>query len=383
MTNATDQKGKTDVTRYLNKFNYPELAVYVFSYLGVFDDVRLQILGLIAGQSEDWLYELTFLHESVIVPCYAIGKILAKKHPIVMPEPIDGKKPPNLDRLRREADHKYTILGFLLSFEMVVDYFKIMQEMTKAELNKIDLHCIFPLKSFQEDGNIFVGNHTRFTGTSVSSASIRSRSPMVFEVKDYNKLSPVFKVLPHVYLRTKYEALTAAAASEGDFARPCVNLNTMFDQGFWGKNWKHFSSFASIGPKWVTVPKALLPSFWWDDIVGSHDLIKKDVDSLLHDCILVSANYSAFHIHQTNMEALISSLYEEAVEEATEVERPESPPGEYSPDSIRHNMPFVDAPRRPLQNPGLIAEPHLHPVTMGFSNQPGRSNWSAIIGSQR
>ena len=370
MSNATDSKARSDVTRQLNKFKYPELAIYVFSYLGVFDDIRRRILALIAGESADWLYGPAFLHGSVIVPCFSIGKILAKKHKVEMPQPIEGKKPETLDKERRKAEHKYNTLGFLLSYEMVVDYFKIMQTMTQEEVNKINLRSIFPGHSFEDDGNILLGEHTKFSGSRIEKASIVARSRMVFEVTDANKLSPVFKLLPHAYLRTKYEVSADAAASKEDFARPSVSLSTMFDQAFWG-NFKQFPSFPSVGPSWVTVPKALLPSFWWDSIVDPSDLISRNEVRLLHDCILVSANYSPFDVHQTNMEDLISRLYQEAVAKSEPAVRPESPPGDYPPDSIRHIRPFVDAPRQRKQAPRLALEPHQHPGTMHFSNQPG------------
>ena len=130
MSDASDQKAKSDLKDYLNDFLYPELAIYVYSYLGVFDDIRPRIMALIAGDSPDWLYEPKFLHESVIVPCFSIGKILAKKHPIVMPEPIEGKAPRTLARERKEAETKYSAIGLLLSYEFVEDYFKNMKTMT-------------------------------------------------------------------------------------------------------------------------------------------------------------------------------------------------------------------------------------------------------------
>ena len=364
MSNSTYTKAISDITKSLNGFNYPELAIYVYSYLGVFDDIRPQIIALIDGPSGDWLYSPKFLHESVIVPCYSIGKILAKKRPLVLPKPV-GASASSFNRERKKAETKYSAIGFLLSFEMVVDYFKIMKSMTQAEINKINLHSIFPGGSFRNNNDkIFLGAHTRFSGVNLAAAKVVARSAMHFSFSEEDKLSPVLKVLPHAYLRTKYEVPEDAPPSKEYFARPSVSLSDMFDQSFWGPAYKFHPHFPSTGPKWVDVPKALLPSFWWNSIIDSSDLVRQNMSDLCYDCLLVSANYSYFDVCQTNMLDLLSRLHQVAVREAEKEKRAESPTVEIQ------DMPSVEAYHQELENPGLIAEPHQHPATMHLSNQP-------------
>ena len=83
---------------------------------------------------------------------------------------------------------------------------------------------------------------------------------------------------------------------------------------------------------------------------------------------MVSANYSHFDVHKTNVSDLIDRLYQEAVREATKERKEELHPDDYPPDSIGHLRPFVDAPRQRKQAPGLPLEPHQYPGTMHFSN---------------
>ena len=62
----------------------------VFTFLGVFDDVRHRVIEESSGQSLDSMYHPEFLFESVVIPCFNIGQVLAKANPIV-PSPFNKK----------------------------------------------------------------------------------------------------------------------------------------------------------------------------------------------------------------------------------------------------------------------------------------------------
>ena len=68
-------------------FNFVDKIIYFFGFLTAFDDVMDRVLKLLSFSdvsdvmSEDWLYDPIFLFNSVMLPSFCIGKILAKKCP--------------------------------------------------------------------------------------------------------------------------------------------------------------------------------------------------------------------------------------------------------------------------------------------------------------
>ena len=300
MSNASYQKVKSDIKRHLNGFAYPELAIYVCSYLGVFDDIRPQIEQLISGKSEDLLYSLKFLYESVLVPCFSIGMVISKKNRVTIPKPVyGGTSASTLDKEKRKIETKYNVIGFLISFEMVVDYFRIMQKMTLAEINKIKLDSIFPKESFTEDGNILLSKFARMTYAN-SSPTVQRRASMVLEVTDVDKLSPILKAMPLAYLHTEYAKPEASNEHFESFTNPSVALNNMYPHyNLWYGKHKETTTMPLVTDHWVKLPKALLPSFWWKNITQSSDLLKHNLH-LEKDCLKVSACYTSFDMNQEN-----------------------------------------------------------------------------------
>ena len=306
MSNPPDQKAKSDIKGLLNGFNYPELVIYVCSYLGVFDDIRAQIEQLISGKSDDLLYSPEFLYESVLVPCFAIGMVLSKKHPMILPKASHGgTSASTLAKERRKIDTKYKIFGFLISFEMVVDYFRIMQKMTQQEINKIRLDSIFPKTCFTEDGKILLGKHAKFILGRKDRPSVHKRASMVFEVKDMGKLSPIFKAMPLAYLHTKFAEPEASHEYFESFTNPSVALKSMYPHdNFWYGRYSRKIAMSLVTDHWVNLPKALLPSFWWKNIAHSSDLLKNN-DHLEKDCLKISAYHSSFDMHKENASAIL------------------------------------------------------------------------------
>ena len=139
MSNASDIYARTPIWNKLNGFGHVEVCMYVCAYLGVFDNYRREILEQISSKSADWLYSPQFLHESVLVPCYNIGLILAKKYHAVIPDYPNGTNSKKWRKAKTNVETKYNIIAFLLSFEMVLEYFKILRRMTQSEIDRIDL----------------------------------------------------------------------------------------------------------------------------------------------------------------------------------------------------------------------------------------------------
>ena len=83
ISNHGNNKAKDGILRsYDSRFAFQDKILVVFSFLGVFDDVRQRIIEETSGKSVDWLYEPGFLFESVLVPAFNIGRVLSKANPI-------------------------------------------------------------------------------------------------------------------------------------------------------------------------------------------------------------------------------------------------------------------------------------------------------------
>ena len=76
-SNADDRR--IHLQNVLSGFSNVDAIVFVFIFIGVFDDVRGKIKSLIGSKSESHLYHPIFLFKSVVVPSFSIGNTLAKK----------------------------------------------------------------------------------------------------------------------------------------------------------------------------------------------------------------------------------------------------------------------------------------------------------------
>ena len=304
MSNSKDKKSRADITKVLNGFNDVETTMYVCVYLGIFDDVRQQIKALIGGNSADWLYRPDFLHKSVLVPCYSIGCILSKKYPTTLPNlPPDHE---NWKEAKVNIDTWYHTISFLLSFEMVVEYFKILKLMTQDELNSIHLHDIFRQQYFQPTGHLFLAQFSKLNCTGYTKFSVNLRSPMVFEVTDIDKLSPILKAIPLAYLHVKFDKSGCDTEAGERFTYSSGTLQGMYDhEAFWGGNFpKH--RVLRIAGSWLNLPRAMRPSEWYNDIFHGPTLLQNNI-YMDKDIFKLSVNYSSFDLHKEGADEILDN----------------------------------------------------------------------------
>ena len=145
-----------------------------------------------SGQSVDSMYHPEFLFESVVIPCFNIGQVLAKANPIV-PSLINKKTRELVGedqmKLRRtELNKKFSALSFLFAMEMVIDIFSVLRTMTAESMSKIRLDQVVPANYLQDNGDYLFGTCTKIYSSS-GKVHATARLQMSFGVKKGNMLS--------------------------------------------------------------------------------------------------------------------------------------------------------------------------------------------------
>ena len=368
MTNAYEQKEKHKISLKLNGFRFVDVHVYVSTYLGIFDDFRSQIKGLIGGNSADWMYSPKWLHESVLVPCFSIGCILAKKYPAKVPYFVNGIKSKSWRSAKANIQTKYNTIAFLISYEMVLEYFKLMQKMKQDEINKIHLEGIFKNRYITRNGHVHLAKYSKLNFRSYAKYTVTKRSPMYFARLDHDKLSPILKSLPLAYLKVPMYDKSGLEYGWGEsFASSSETLQGLYDyKAFWDNAYEDFRNL-NIDGNWLTLPKALRPSNFYFPIFHGVSLLEHNI-FMERDVLKLSAHYSSFDIHQENVNEVLDELLRIAKEVVPA--EPESPPPiePHQYDKVVTEAPVATLPRLPMLNLGL--DLHEHPATRQFQRQP-------------
>ena len=242
MSQAGDNAAKITLKKKWkgSHFRLEDKIFVVFSFLGVFDDVRKRILQLSASNSDDRLYHPEFLYEAVCLPAYSIGRILSKSAPPPEISVFDSRgssRRVSRDTLKqREKDEypKFDALGLLFASEIIVDLFQLFFNMTADCMSALDFTQLLPAYASTKAGKVYLfGSVTRIS--EFRGLKGVSRSPMGLMETNNMKIAPILKLLPLGYLRVKWDTPSQDPTNSGVFGRPTIPLRDMYSQKFWGK----------------------------------------------------------------------------------------------------------------------------------------------------
>ena len=272
-----------------SKFNWIDMTLLVFSFLGVFDDIRQQVLEKASGDAEDWVYNPEFLYSSVVLPAFSIGRVLAKKTPIFPglkdDEVITLKMTAitDADKKKRELAQKKArktylwpnMLGLLFSVSIAEDILAILADMSPAKIDKIELYKVIPADYLKGD-HYFFGPITRLaTGNYVMSAS--ERTGMTFKLGGRQRtLSAVLKMLPLAYLGVSLDKAAKLNEADEEFCRPAYTLKQMYPQSYWEYYTKRAAPLLTKRDHamWFQNSDALYPSNHWEAITTSDIIVR-------------------------------------------------------------------------------------------------------------
>ena len=107
--------------------------------MGLFDDVRENLMARLNPYAADWVYSPRFLHTSVVIPCFNMGLVIARKKPFTseMLEKIkigkwEGNFAPKVMR-------QYQSIAMMISGHLLDDVFELLEDMTPEIIKAINL----------------------------------------------------------------------------------------------------------------------------------------------------------------------------------------------------------------------------------------------------
>ena len=272
-----------------SKFNWIDMTLLVFSFLGVFDDIRQQVVEKANGDAEDWIYNPEFLYSSVVLPAFSIGRVLAKKTPIfpgLTDAEVNTLKMTAItaeDKKKRELAQKKArktylwpnMLGLLLAVSMAEDILEVLANLSPAWIDEIQLYKVIPADYLKGD-HYFFGPITRLaTANYVISAS--KRSGMTFKLGGRQRtLSAVLKMLPLAYLGVSLDKAAKLTEDEHEFCRSSFTLKQMYPQSYWNYYTKRGTPLLNkrdLG-MWLQNSDALYPSNHWEAITTSDIIVR-------------------------------------------------------------------------------------------------------------
>ncbi len=359
MSNAPEKYARYPIWKRLNGFGHVEVCMYVCAYLGVFDNYRRKILEQISSKSADWLYSPQFLHESVLIPCYNIGLILAKKYHAKIPDYPGGTDSKKWRKDKTNFESKYNIIAFLLSFEMVLEYFKILRRMKQSEIDRINLTLIFGNAFWSKSKHLHLSQYGKLMFPGYDKYTVNLRSHMYFSVTDQDKLSAVLKAMPLAYFHVQFDKSDCEHEHDESFTHSSQTLERMYNyQSFWDRKNGHLKAEPLNEENWLDLPNAMRPSEWYDDIFYGPNLLQYNRAFMARDILKLSANFTKFDMHQENVDGILEELLR--ITEENDKKEPDSPPA-----VVPHQIEKITAPPVPagidLTIPGLEQPPQLSP----------------------
>ena len=218
--------------RKLNDIDHALISCVV---LGLFDDVRVDLVSYLATQTPDWMFNVRFLHLSVVIPCFNMGLVLSRKTEW-SPQIIKWSKMKSTWKGKSPLiQRQYKSLAFMYAGLLFKDLFNLFRRMTLETINAIDLRKILPEMMFDDDNSIIRVCNYCLDSTVGHAFAVKDKSDLYLIESKFHKISPILRLLPLRVLPTLYDKGRVKTHDGERFGVASLGVNSTFETKFWSK----------------------------------------------------------------------------------------------------------------------------------------------------
>ena len=200
-------------------------SIAIFSFIGLFDDIRREIKPLLNTKSPDWLYHVKFLHLSVAIPCFTMGLLLARKMPFT--KATNEQTTEIFRNIRARIIRNYECLGLVFASKIVVDFFQLLKDMTEEKLSNIDIRTIVPNRFFSHSGDLVLAKYGSLYYQK-DKFVMKKGAGVEMDLDAKDNLSPVLRLLPLLLIDIPFLASKLGPEEKETFGKPKVPLKEWF-----------------------------------------------------------------------------------------------------------------------------------------------------------